>query len=156
MTVLSEDVLKEIVSVRKKYPEATGAVMPALYIVQREFGYLSFDAYEVVSNALNLPRTIVKGVGTFYAMYRHEPAGRNLIQLCTNVSCMILGAERLVDFLKNKYGLEPGGTTTDKRFSLMIMECIGACGTAPAMLVNDDLHENLSEKSIEDILEKYK
>ncbi len=69
---------------------------------------------------------------------------------------MILGAERLVDFLKDKYGLEPGGTTQDGRFSLVIMECIGACGTAPAMLVNDDFYENLTEKYIEEILGRYK
>jgi NADH:ubiquinone oxidoreductase subunit E len=69
---------------------------------------------------------------------------------------MILGAERLIDFLKNKYGIEPGGTTGDNRFSLVIMECIGACGTAPAMLVNTDFYENLTEQSIEEILEKYK
>jgi NADH:ubiquinone oxidoreductase subunit E len=89
-------------------------------------------------------------------MYKHKPAGRNIVQLCTNVSCMILGAERLVDFLKNKYGLEPGGTTADGRFSLVIMECIGACGTAPAMLVNDDFYENLTDKYLEEILGKYR
>ncbi len=69
---------------------------------------------------------------------------------------MILGAERLADFLKNKYGLEPGGTTADGRFSLVIMECIGACATAPAMLVNNDFYENLTEKYIEEIFGKYK
>jgi NADH:ubiquinone oxidoreductase subunit E len=69
---------------------------------------------------------------------------------------MILGAERLVDFLGNKYGLQPNGTTEDDRLSLVVMECIGACGTAPAMLVNTDFYDNLSEKRIEEILEKYK
>ena len=69
---------------------------------------------------------------------------------------MILGAEKLVDFLKNKHGLEPGGTTSDGRFSMVIMECIGACGTAPAMLVNDDFYENLTEDNIVKILERYK
>jgi NADH:ubiquinone oxidoreductase subunit E len=89
-------------------------------------------------------------------MYRQKPMGRHLIQLCTNVSCMILGAERLVDFLKSTYGVEPGGVSPDGRFSLVIMECIGACGTAPAMLVNDDFHENLTEKNLQEILEKYR
>ncbi len=147
---------KELKEPTQKYPNARAALLPALYVAQREFGWLSPEAYEAVADQLGVPKAIARGVGTFYAMYKHKPAGRNIVQLCTNVSCMILGAERLVDFLKNKYGLEPGGTTQDGRYSLVIMECIGACGTAPAMLVNDDFYENLTEKYIEEILGRYK
>ena len=154
--MLSEAAIKELNEIRRKYPDASAALLPALYIAQREFGYLGADAYEAVSEALGVPKAIARGVGTFYAMYKHKPMGRHVVQLCTNVSCMILGAEKLSDFLKNKYGLEPGGTTPDKRFSLMIMECIGACGTAPAMLVNDDFYENLTEEGLVKILGKYK
>jgi len=154
--MLSKTAIKELEEIRQKYPNASAALLPALYIAQREFGYLGADAYEAVSDALGIPKAIARGVGTFYTMYKHKPMGRHIVQLCTNVSCMILGAEKLADFLNNKYGLEPGGTTPDKRFSLVIMECIGACGTAPAMLVNDDFYENLTEKYIGEILEKYK
>lgn len=154
--MFSENAKKELEEIRLKYPNARAALLPALYVAQREFGWLSPDAYETVSDLLGVPKAIARGVGTFYAMYKHKPAGKNIVQLCTNVSCMILGAEKLVDFLKNKYGLEPGGTTQDGRFSLVIMECIGACGTAPAMLVNDDFYENLTEKYVEEILGKYK
>jgi NADH-quinone oxidoreductase E subunit len=153
--MFNETAKKELEEIRLKYPNARAALLPALYVAQREFGWLSPDAYEAVSDLLGVPKAIARGVGTFYAMYKNKPAGRNIVQLCTNVSCMILGAERLVDFLKNRYGLEPGGTTQDGRLSLVIMECIGACGTAPAMLVNDDFYENLSEKYIEEILERY-
>jgi len=154
--MFNENAMKELEEIRLKYPNARAALLPALYVAQREFGWLSPEAYGAVSDLLGVPKAIARGVGTFYAMYKHKPAGRNIVQLCTNVSCMILGAERLVDFLKNKYGLEAGGTTQDGRFSLVIMECIGACGTAPAMLVNDDFFENLTEKYIEEILERYK
>jgi NADH-quinone oxidoreductase E subunit len=154
--MFSEDAIREIDSIRAKYPTARAALLPAIYVAQREFGWVSLDAYEAVADILGVPRAIARGVGTFYAMYKNAPMGRNVVQLCTNVSCMILGAEKLVDFLKSRYGLEPGGTTPDKRFSLVIMECIGACGTAPAMLVNDDFYENLTEKYIEEVLEKYK
>jgi NADH-quinone oxidoreductase E subunit len=154
--MFNEAAKKELKEIRQKYPNARAALLPALYVAQREFGWLSPEAYETVSDLLGVPKAIARGVGTFYAMYKHKPAGRNIVQLCTNVSCMILGAEKLVDFLKNRYGLEPGGTTQDGRFSLVIMECIGACGTAPAMLVNDDFYENLNEKYIEEILGKYK
>ncbi len=146
---------QEIEDIRTKYPNARAALLPVIYIAQREVGWLSSEAYESVADLLNIPKATVRGVGTFYAMYKQRPMGRHLIQLCTNVSCMILGSERLVDFLKTKYGLEPGGISSDGRFSLVIMECIGACGTAPAMLVNDDFHENLTEKNLQDILEKY-
>jgi len=153
--MFSEDVMKEIKELRAKYPNARAALLPAMYVAQREFGWLSPEAYEAVSEMLGVPKATARGVGTFYAMYKHRPMGRHIVQLCTNVSCMILGAERLVDLLKSRYGLEPGGTTADGRFSLVIMECIGACGTAPAMLVNDDFYENLTEKYLEEILEKY-
>ena len=153
--MMNENAIKEIEELRKKYPSARSALLPALYVAQREYGWLSQEAYLSISQILGVPEAIARGVGTFYAMYKHKPMGRNVVQLCTNVSCMILGAEKLADLLKNKYGLEPGGSTQDGRFSLVIMECIGACGTAPAMLVNDDFYENLTEQSIEEILGKY-
>ena len=154
--MFSKAVLKEIDEIKVKYPDTKSALLPALYIAQREFGWLSQEAMLCVADALNLPGAMIRGTASFYSMFRHKQAGRHLIQLCTNVSCMILGAERLVDFIETKYGLKPGGTTEDKRFSLVVMECIGACGTAPAMLVNTDFHEDLSEERIEEILNKYK
>lgn len=154
--MFSDKTLKELEEIKGKYPSARSALLPAIYLAQKEFGWLSSDAYESIAEALGVPKAIARGVGTFYAMYQHRPMGRNIVQLCTNVSCMILGAEKFVDFLKTQYGLEPGGTTADGRFSLVIMECIGACGTAPAMLVNDDFYENLTENYINEILGQYK
>ena len=110
---------------------------------------------EEVGGLLNVPNATVKGVSTFYSMFRHRPMGRHLIQLCTNVACMVMGAESLVDILRGQYGLEPYGTTADGRFSLVIMECIGACGTAPAMLVDTDFHDNINVHTILPVLEKY-
>ena len=144
--MFNESVLKEIEEIKAKYPDRKSALLPSLYIAQREFGWLSQEAMESVSKALNVPEAMVRGTASFYSMYKHKPVGRHVIQLCTNISCMILGAEKLVDFLETRYGVQPNGTSRDGRFSLVIMECIGACGTAPAMLVNTDFHENLSEK----------
>jgi len=154
--MFNDTVLKEIDEIRARYPDARSALLPSLYIAQREFGWLSREAMSAVSKTLNVPEASVRGTASFYAMFKHKPMGRHLIQLCTNVSCMILGAEKLVDFLKTKYGLENADTTQDGRFSLVIMECIGACGTAPAMLIDTDFYDNLTEKRIEEILEKYK
>jgi NADH:ubiquinone oxidoreductase subunit E len=109
-----------------------------------------------VAKVLNLPEAEVRGTASFYSMFKHKPAGRHIIQLCTNISCMILGAEKLLEYISKKYGVQPNGTSPDGRFSLVEMECIGACGTAPAMLVNTDFYDNLTEKRIDEILEKYK
>src|SRR4030066_1771811 len=103
--------LKEIDDIKAKYPDSRAALLPALYIAQKEFGWLSFEAMKVVADVLNLPESDVRGTASFYSMFRLKPAGRNLIQLCTNVSCMIFGAERLQDLLQERYGLMPGGPT---------------------------------------------
>lgn len=147
---------KDLLKLRDKYPTTEATLLPALYLAQKEFGWLSPEAMEFVADTLAIPKATVKGVATFYAMYKNKPTGRHLIQLCTNVTCMLFGAEQLVDMLSRKYGVKPGGTSPDNRFSLAIMECIGACDRAPAMLVNDDFHYGLNEENIIEILERYR
>jgi len=154
--MFNDTVLKEIDDIRARYPDRRSALLPSLYIAQKEFGHLSNEAMLCVAKTLNLPEADVRGAASFYSMYRHRPLGRHLIQLCTNVSCMILGSEKLADFISGIYGVEPGGTSGDGRFSFVIMECIGACGTAPAMLVNTDFYDSLTEQTVIAILEKYK
>lgn len=152
---LTDHSLAEIENLRKRYPNGRALLLPSLYVAQRQFGWLSPDALRAVARHLNLPEPIVRGTATFYSMYKNKPMGRNLIQLCTNVSCMIFGAERLVDLLKDRYKVVPGGISPDRRFSLVIMECIGSCDRAPAMLVNTDFHHSLTENNIISILEGY-
>ncbi len=154
--MLSDSALIKIRQIRNKYQDARSCLLPSLYVVQEENGWISPSAMEAVGELLNVPKATVKGVSTFYSMFRHRAMGRHLIQLCTNVACMVMGAESLVDILREKYGLEPNGTTADGRFSLVIMECIGACGTAPAMLVDTDFHENINGDTILATLEKYR
>jgi NADH-quinone oxidoreductase E subunit len=151
-----KEIRQEILELRRSCPAAGTALLPALYVAQRRLGWLSEEALTVVSETLRIPKAEVKGVASFYAMLRRKPAGRHVIQLCTNVVCMIMGSEQLIDILKTSYGLEPNGTSPDRRFSLVIMECIGACGTAPAMLVDTDFHHNLTEKRFIEILDRYK
>lgn len=154
--MLNETALQEIQELKIRYPERESALLPALYVAQREFGWLSNEALLHVANVLNLPEAKVRGTASFYSMFKNKPAGRNIVQLCTNISCMIAGSDGLVNFLQTRYGMKPDETTPDGRFSLILMECIGACGTAPAMLVNTDFHENLTEQNIGEILETYK
>ncbi len=152
---LDNRILDEINELKRTYEDVHSCLLPTLYILQREHGWLSPEVLESAASVLNIPVATVKGISTFYAMFTHKPMGRHLIQLCTNVSCMIMGGETLLDILKSKYGLEPNLTTPDRRFSLVIMECIGACDKAPAMLIDTDLHGNLTQENIIEILEKY-
>lgn len=117
---------------------------------------MSPEAMKAAAETLNLSSATVKGFATFYDMFRKKPVGRHVIQLCTNVTCILSGAEELLLMLRDRFGLVPDGTTPDGRFSFIAMECIGACGTAPAMLVNADFYENLTKENIFLILESYK
>lgn len=153
--MLSDAVVKEIQGIREQYPDPKSAILPSLHIAIREFGWLSQETLRSIAVCLNLPPAMVRGTASFYSLFRSSPTGRHLIQLCTNVSCMLLGSEILKDILKSRYGLEPGGTSADGRFTLMIVECVGVCDGAPAMLINDDLHDNLTEQEITGILEQY-
>lgn len=153
--MFNESILKEIDGIKERYPDSRSALIPSLYIAQREYGWLSNEALRFVADKLNLPEATVRATSSFYSLFKNKPTGRHLVQLCTNVSCMILGSEKLKDFLGSKYGLEPGGTTADGRFSLIIVECIGACDDAPSMLVNEDSYGNLTEQNIDVILGKY-
>lgn len=154
--MLNGNIIAEINRIKSKYQDPRSCLLPSLYIVQKENGWIAPEAMASVGELLNVPKAAVKGVASFYSMFRQKPMGRHLIQLCTNVACMVMGAEKLVDILKEKYGIVPNGTSPDGRFSLVIMECIGACGTAPAMLVDTDFHDGITEDNIMQTLEKYK
>jgi NADH-quinone oxidoreductase E subunit len=154
--MLSEESVREIKEIRGKYPDPKSAILPSLHVAARESGWLSHDVLRCVADSLSLPPALVRGTASFYSLFRSSPGGRHLIQLCTNVSCMLLGAEKVKDLFRNRFGLEPGGTSQDGRFSLMIVECIGACDGAPSMLINEDSYDNLTEQKITEILNKYK
>jgi len=153
---MTQELTTKIAKLADNYPERSASLLAALYLAQREFGWLNPEAMEFVAESLGIPKATVKGVATFYVMYRHKPMGKHLIQVCTNVSCMLFGSEKLVEILSDRYGLVPGGTSMDGRFSLLVMECIGACDTAPAMLVDTDLHGNVDVHNLHEILERYK
>ena len=153
---MSPETVARIEDIKKKYPTGRAALLPALYEAQKEFGWLSPEALTAVAGHLNLPPVVVRSTATFYSMYKHKEMGRHLIQLCTNVSCMVLGAESLLELLNGRYSLTPGGTSPDGRFSLVVMECIGACDKGPAMLVNEDFHTDMTRENIIKVLEGYK
>jgi len=136
-----------------RYPNREAAILPTLYLAQREFGYLSDEAILYVADLLGFTPARIYGVATFYTMYNKKPVGKYHLQVCRNLSCSLMGAEHLIEHVARKIGVKPGETTADGRFTLSTVECLGSCGTAPVMQVNDDYYENLTEESIDAILD---
>jgi len=151
--VLSEQSKREIRRIRDEYPDPQSALLPALYLAQQDYcGWLPEQAFDEVAEVMDLPPTQVAAAATFYTMLNRKPVGRHLVQVCTNVSCSLLGAEHLLSYISRKLGIGVGETTDDGRITLLVVECLGSCGTAPMMQVDDAYHENLTEEKIDQIL----
>lgn len=150
--MLSEAAKKEIKDITARYPVKRSAVMPALYVVQREHGYITEEGMREVANILGLRPVQIFEIATFYTMYNKRPVGKYHIQVCTNIACSLLGGEHIVDVLSRRLGIKVKETTPDKMFTLSTVECLGSCGTAPMMQINDAYYENLTEERIAEIL----
>ena len=149
----SEETRQELDRIVSRYPDREAAILPTLYLAQREFGYVSDEAIAYVAELIGVTPARVEGVATFYTMYNRKPVGKYHVQICRNLSCSLMGAEHLIERVSKKLGIKPGETTADGRFTLSTVECLGSCGTAPVMQVNDDYYENLTEDSIDLILD---
>ena len=147
----------ELTEICKRYPTKMAALLPALWIVQRERGWVSDDAMVEVAERLDLTPAYVKGVVTFYTMYHQHPVGRHFIQVCTTSPCGACGAERVVDALlqHTKCG-ELGATSPDGKFTVIEVECLGACGFATPILVDDDFIESVTPDKVPQILSQYR
>ena len=138
------------------YPTKEAALIPVLHAIQDDLGWISPAAMAWVSSYLALPLARILGVVSFYTMFRRAPAGRYRLEICTNLSCSLLGGEHLRDHLSERLGIKPGETTADGLFSLHEVECLGSCGTAPVMLVNNEFHENLDPTKVDLLLSQLK
>jgi len=154
MLNLSPKVLEDIDRIVARYPYQEAALIPVLQRLQEEIGWLPLEAMDFAAERLGLPRPRVYGVASFYSMFRRQPAGRHRLEICTNISCSLMGAEHLREHLKRRLGIGPGQTTSDGFITLTEVECLGSCGTAPVMLVDDEYHENLTPEKVDLILEK--
>jgi NADH-quinone oxidoreductase E subunit len=154
--MLAEQNLKKIEEIRKHYPTAKAALLPTLWIAQGQYGWISEETMKDVASILGLPFGHVLGVVSFYTMLHAKPIGKHHLQVCTNVSCQLLGAEKLVEYLSHKCGVRLGETSPDGKYTLSEVECLGSCGTAPVMQVNDEYYENLTRERIDHILLRLK
>ena len=149
----SERTRKKIDKIVARYAQKEAAILPLLHIIQQEFGSISPDSEKQVAEILEIKPIRVREVVTFYTMLNREPVGKYHIQVCSNLSCALLGSEKLIDYLKEKLRIEPGQTTKDKKFTLSLVECLGACEQAPCMMINFDYYGNLDKKKIDKILD---
>jgi NADH-quinone oxidoreductase E subunit len=149
----SAAVEREIDSHLAKYPVARSAILPLMFIVQRERGYLDPPGVAYLARRLSLRITDIWEVATFYSMLHTKPVGKYHIQICKTLSCKIMGAGKITKHCGDKLGIKPGETTADGRFTLSEVECLGSCGTAPMFQINFDYHENLTTEQVDQILD---
>jgi len=145
----------ELAHILERYPEdrKAAAMLPALRLGQHLFGHLSTPVLKLAADRLGTSPARAEEVATFYVMFHTEPVGRHLVEICTNVSCCLSGAEQIFEHLKKKLGVENGGTSADGRVTLREVECLGSCGTAPVMLLDEEeQRERLTIDKVEQIL----
>lgn len=153
---LSETIKNTINGIRGNFPTEQALLIPLLHEIQATHGWISKEHLKDAGEFLNLPLSKVREVASFYTMFKLEPWGKVDVQICTNISCWLNGADKLVSCAEKKLGVHCGSTSTDGKFTLSQVECLAACGTAPAMMINEDYHENLTEAQLEKILDDVK
>ncbi len=148
-----EGMESEIKEILKRYPESDAALLPILWLSQERWGWLSAGVMRAVGQRLDLSPVFVESVASFYTMYQRHPPGKYLLQVCTTLSCQLCGTSGLVEHLKEKLGIDFGETTADGRFTLVDVQCLGACGEAPVIQINNDYYTDLTADSLDEILD---
>ncbi len=154
--MLTDEEIREIKDELSHYDQRQAASIEALRIVQRHRGYVSDEALSAIAELLGISTADLDAVATFYNLIYRKPVGRHVVLACNSISCYLLGAEGIRDQLSRKLGVSVGETTTDGRFTLLPIVCLGACDRGPTMMVDGDLHGDLNPAKIDSILEKYK
>ena len=151
-----KSLIPEFEALRSRFPAgfASSLVLPCLRRIQEERGYVADEDIEELAEFLGVPRIQVEEVLSFYTQFRRRPIGRWHLQVCRNVSCSMRGAETLLTQLERTLGIRPGETTSDGRYTLSTVECLGSCGTAPAMMVNDRYVENLTPEAVQSLVKE--
>jgi NADH-quinone oxidoreductase subunit E len=143
----------EIQKFRARYPESRSAVMPALRAAQERYGWLSPEAFREVAEALDLTPAYCQGIATFYDMYHLEPIGRHTVEVCTNLACALVGAQRVVEAFEHELGVPAGETTEDGAVTFRTIECAGGCGYAPVIVVDGRYREPVVPEDVPALLE---
>jgi NADH-quinone oxidoreductase subunit E len=151
--MIPHEFLAEYEAIVQNYPVKRSALIPILITTQEKLGYLPLEAIAAIARFLDLPEIDVHEVVTFYSMLRTKPVGKHHLQVCTNISCLLLGGEEIFKHLSERLGIRNGQTTSDGLFTLTEVECLGACCNAPAMQVNYQYYEDLTCEKVDQILQ---
>jgi NADH-quinone oxidoreductase subunit E len=154
--VFDDAMERQISELLERYPEAQAALLPVLWLCQERWGWISAGIINAVAKRLGLSPAFVEGVVTFYTMYQRRPPGKYMLQVCTTLSCQLCGTSSLVPHLKEKLGIDFGETTEDGRFTLLDVQCLGACGEAPIIQVNNDYYFALDVDKLDELLDGLK
>ncbi len=155
--VTFESTMEErIATVLARYPTKRAALLPVLWLCQERYGWISPGVMKAVAERLGECPAFVEGVVTFYTMYYTEPSARYVLQVCTTLPCAVCGGRELVEHLKGRLGIGLGEKTADGNFQLVGVQCLGACGGAPVVQINDDYYENLDTKGLDAVLDELK
>lgn len=141
-------------SLLERYPNKSSLMLPSLWMVQYQEGWISLEAMRFIAEKLECAPMEVYSVASFYTMFNLKPIGQYHIQICRTLSCMLCGSKSLQDHLQNRLHIKAGETTKDGKFTLSLVECLGSCGTAPCMRLNDDYIEHLSIEKLDEILDE--
>jgi len=151
-----EELLARLDEVLAEYRDKPGALIPVLQIAQGLFGYLPEVALKRIALGLNKSYSEVAGVVSFYSFFSTKPRGRHLIRVCLGTACYVRGGKRVLDTLKQKLNIDVGDTTPDRQFTLEVARCFGACGLAPAIMIDDEVHHRVKPNRIDLVLDKYR
>jgi len=152
--ILTKESIAKMQEKTAKYPRRKSGILPALTIAYRQVGHLNDQVYREIAKAINVPYVEVAEAATFYTMFPKQPTGKYLVQVCHNISCSLMGADSLIAYLEQKLAIKKGETTNDKMFTLISVECLGSCATAPMMQINHDFYENLTREKVDRILDE--
>jgi NADH-quinone oxidoreductase subunit E len=156
LDILNEENQKKIVELRKRYPTSQSLILPVLWMVQEQEGYISEDSMKYIATLLQIPFGHILGVVTFYTMLQKKPIGSHHIEVCTNISCMLRGSGKILEHIEKRLGITVGETSPDKKWTLSEAECLGSCGTAPMLVIGDEYYENLTIEKIDTLIDTLK
>jgi NADH:ubiquinone oxidoreductase subunit E len=156
VTVTEEDLLQQFTIILEDYKTVPGALIPVLQIAQKLMGYLPENVLRLIAEKLDKPYSEVSGVVSFYSFFSTNPRGKYLVRVCLGTACYVRGGKEVLDSLKKHLKIDVGQTTEDRLFSLDIGRCFGACGLAPVIMVNDDVHQRVKPSKIQGILDNYR